>query len=313
MKPTQILKKELFLADIELKRYVSSCPRRYKRYPIDKRSGGKRIIAQPTPDLKAVQRLLVSQFLEKCLQVHECAMAYQVGKSIVDNAKIHSKNSYLLKMDFKDFFPSIRSKDLCHLLVAQGHLDQGDEIELRTISRVFFMLENDELVLSVGAPSSPFISNALLFEFDTIADEYCKEHGISFSRYSDDLTFSTNIKDALFAVPGFIKEALKAMEYPSLLVNDGKTVFSSRAHNRHVTGITLTNDGKLSIGRKKKRSIRTQVFLFSASRLSTQEARSLQGYISFARSVDAAFYSSLLSKYPVAMAQLEAANFGEIN
>jgi retron-type reverse transcriptase len=309
MKPTEILKKELFLTEFELKRYVSSCPRRYKRYPIDKRSGGRRIIAQPTPDLKSVQRLLVSQFLEKCLPVHDCATAYQVGKSIVDNAKPHSKNSYLLKMDFKDFFPSIHSRDLCHLLVEQGHISDSDEVELRTISRVFFMLENEDLVLSVGAPSSPFISNALLYKFDTITSEYCKDHDLSFSRYSDDLTFSTNRKGALFAVPNFIRKTLKAIDHPSLLVNDNKTVFSSKAHNRHVTGITLANDGKLSIGRSKKRSIRTQVFLFSASKLSAEEARSLQGYISFARSVDADFYKALLSKYPIAMAQLEASNF----
>lgn len=313
MKPTEIIKRELFLSNDELKRYVSTCPRRYKRYPIDKRSGGKRIIAQPTPDLKSVQRLLVSEFLLNCLPVHDCATAYQVGKSIVDNAKIHSKNSYLLKMDFKNFFPSIRSRDLCHILVSQGHLSEADEIELRTISRVFFMLENDDLVLSVGAPSSPFISNALLFEFDTIVNEYCKEHDLSFSRYSDDLTFSTNRKGALFSVPDFIKKTLKAMEHPSLLVNDDKTVFSSKAHNRHVTGVTLANDGKLSIGRNKKRSVRTQVFLFSQSKLTAKEARSLQGYISFARSVDSSFYNALLTKYPDAMARLESASFGEAN
>lgn len=310
MKPTEILKKELFLTDDELKRYVTSCPRRYKRYAINKRSGGIRMIAQPTPDLKSIQRLLVSEFLESCLPVHECAMAYQAGKSIVDNARVHSKNSYLLKMDFKDFFPSIRSQDLCHILVDQGHLSEDDEIELRTISRVFFMLEMDALILSVGAPSSPFISNALLFNFDTIANEYCQEHDLKFSRYSDDLTFSTSSKGALFAVPDFIRKTLKAIKHPSLSVNDDKTVFSSKAHNRHVTGITLTNDGNLSIGRSKKRSIRTQVFLFSASRLSIEEARSLQGYISFARSIDPVFYAALLSKYPDAMARLQAANFG---
>ncbi len=243
--------------------------------------------------------------------MHERATAYRAGKSIVDNAKIHSKNSYLLKMDFKDFFPSIRGRDLCHVLVSQGHVSEGDETELRTISRVCFMREDDDLVLSVGAPSSPFISNALLFDFDTIADKYCQEHEINFTRYSDDLTFSTNCKGALFSVPDFISKTLKAMEHPSLLVNDDKTVFSSKAHNRHVTGITLANDGNLSIGRSKKRSIRTQVFLFSASKLNDREARSLQGYIAFARSVDPAFHTALLSKYPDAMARLEAANFGK--
>lgn len=304
MKPTDIIASQLFLSPDELQRYISSCPRRYKKYPIKKRSGGVRIIAQPTPDLKLIQCLLQNEFLENILPIHKCATAYRSGVSIADNARPHSKNNYLLKMDFKDFFPSIRNEDLCNTLIRAGHIGENEESELRVISRIFFMLEDDRLILSIGAPSSPFISNALLYDFDVNVSNHCEANNIVFSRYSDDLTFSTNRKNILFGIPEFIRKTLENLEYPKLSINNAKTVYSSKAHNRHVTGITITNEGNLSIGRRKKRSVRTQVFLFSKGQLDPADAKKLQGYISFARSVDPAFYATLKSKYPKTMQRL---------
>ncbi|HCN8126267.1 TPA: RNA-directed DNA polymerase, partial [Escherichia coli] len=57
--------------------------------------------------------------------------------------------------------------------------------------------KNGALVLSVGAPSSPFISNIVMSSFDEEISSFCKENKISYSRYADDLTFSTNERDVL--------------------------------------------------------------------------------------------------------------------
>lgn len=310
MRPEEVLRKNLFISGDELNRYLSSCPRRYKHYKIDKRGGGKdnkRPISQPTPELKALQRTLLDEFLLKRLPVHEAAMAYKKDTSIADNAKIHARNSYLLKMDFENFFPSIKSLDLCNLLIDSGELDKDDQLDLRIVSRVFFMHEGPELVLSIGAPSSPFISNAMLFNFDSIVAERCRSLSISYSRYSDDLTFSTKVKDILFDIPAFIHETLQSIKYPKLSINERKTVFSSKAHNRHVTGVTLSNSGEVSLGRSKKRSLRTQVYLFSRGQLSLKEAAALQGYIAFSNSVEPKFVESLRGKYPGAMRALASA------
>ncbi|MCE8417595.1 retron St85 family RNA-directed DNA polymerase [Rhodovulum sulfidophilum] len=312
MRPKDVLRQNLFISGSELDRYLSSCPRRYKHYKIDKRGGekdSKRPISQPTPELKGLQRTLLDEFLLERLPVHEAAMAYKKDTSIADNAKVHARNPYLLKMDFENFFPSIKSFDLCSLLIDTGKLDKDDQLDLRIISRVFFMREGPELVLSIGAPSSPFISNAMLFNFDSIVTEHCSSLNISYSRYSDDLTFSTKEKGILFDIPTFIRETLKLIKYPKLSVNEKKTVFSSKAHNRHVTGVTLSNSGEISLGRSKKRSLRTQVYLFSRGQLLPKEAAALQGYIAFSNSVEPKFVESLLEKYPEAMRALAAARF----
>ncbi len=118
---------------------------------------------------------------------------------------------------------------------------------------------NEKLSLSVGAPSSPLISNFIMYIFDEKIEKYCKGNGISYTRYADDLTFSSNKKNVLFNVPLIVKKILKD-EYENLiLVNDLKTRFSSMAHNRHVTGVTINNDGDLSIGRDRKRLISAMI------------------------------------------------------
>lgn len=308
MKPLDILSENLLMPVPEILEYVARCPYRYKRFEIEKRNGGKRKIAQPTPDLKFVQRMLLDVYLKKILPVHDAATAYVQGGSIVKNAQIHSKNSYILKMDFKEFFSSIKSTDLELRMVKLSGLDDSDHINIHILSKVFFMRENDELILSMGAPSSPFISNAMLYDFDLKVSTLCSGLGISYSRYSDDLTFSSQKKGDLFGIPGEIKEITGALTSPNLFINEGKTIFTSKATNRRVTGVTINNQGELSLGRERKRSIRTLIYMYSKNELEMKEVYSLCGYLSYAKSVEPSFTKSLHTKYPKEMRELTSLN-----
>ncbi|HBB4912751.1 TPA: RNA-directed DNA polymerase, partial [Escherichia coli] len=91
--------------------FIFTAPYRYKVYPIPKRNGGFREIAQPSRALKFMQRIVIAE-LEKVLKVHENAYAYVKGRSIKDNVEKHQRNSYILKVDFCDFFNSINPCDL---------------------------------------------------------------------------------------------------------------------------------------------------------------------------------------------------------
>src|SRR5690606_27674917 len=70
-------------------------------------------------------------------------------------------------------------------------------------------ISGGKLVLSIGAPSSPLISNFIMFKFDDELNAECKKRGVKYTRYADDLTFSTNVKNALFEIPTLVKEQLK--------------------------------------------------------------------------------------------------------
>lgn len=300
MTPSEILCSRFSFSRAELFEYASTCPYRYKKYYIEKRGGrGVRLIAQPSKDLKVVQRIILKEFFRDKLKVHKCATAYKIGSSILKNAEPHLANEFLLKMDFKNFFPSLKAGDFDQFL-QKGEI-LNDENERALLCQIFFINSPGDNVLSIGSPGSPVISNAMLFGFDQALSERCQNAGITYTRYSDDMTFSTNERELLFSWPREVDGILNDLSQIELSINAEKTVFSSRKFNRHITGITITNDGKASLGRTKKREIRTRVFLTGQGVTSREELLSLNGYISFAKSVEPLFVTALLKKYPLQM------------
>ena len=299
MKITDYLSAELLIPKHLLLKYIKTAPYRYKEYTIPKRSGkGVRVIAQPASVLKTMQRMVRDKFLLE-LPVHDCAMAYREGLGIKDNAQAHLGNEYLLKMDFSDFFPSIVPADL------EAHMEKWlpslSRSEYYYLGKIFFWSRkySNFIRLSIGAPSSPFISNTLMYEFDCILAEHCKATGIIYTRYADDLTFTTDVKGALFDLPAMVEDICRKVAYPRLSVNKEKTVFSSKKNNRHVTGLVLANDGSVSLGRQRKRYIRSLVHRFTLNQLEYDEVLMLRGLVSFARHIEPEFYASMERKYGV--------------
>ncbi|ECJ9431255.1 RNA-directed DNA polymerase, partial [Salmonella enterica] len=206
---------------------------------------------------------------------------YKKGSSIKTNAQVHLHTKYLLKMDFENFFPSITPRlFFSKLRLANIDLTADDKVLLENI--LFFKSKrNSNLRLSIGAPSSPLISNFVMYFWDIEVQEICPKIGVNYTRYADDLTFSTNNKDVLFDIPDMLENVLPKYSLGRIRINHEKTVFSSKGHNRHVTGITLTNDNKLSIGRERKRKISAMIHHFINGKLSTDECNKLVGLLAF--------------------------------
>lgn len=287
------------LARTDVERIVRTAPKRYKTYRVPKRSGGERTIAQPARELKDLQYFLMSELLSK-LPFHRVATAYRKGLSIRDNAKVHAANNVILKMDFRDFFGSVRPQDFDGLCADNKiELSDGDR---EFCHKVLFWQERrgGGLKLSIGAPSSPMLSNAVMYAFDELVSQMCQRRLIAFSRYADDLTFSSDNFDALFDIQQQIPDLLRNLRYPVVYLNSEKTVLVSKKHRRTVTGLVLTNDGKVSLGRDRKRQIRAGVHTFLNGRLDDQEAEALRGQLAFANSAEPDFVERLRSHYGTA-------------
>lgn len=297
MSISTILAKKLHITEPQLELLCLNAPKKYKVYSIPKRSMGRRVIAQPTKKLKEVQRAALD-YLSPYLDVHFSAYAYRKGVGIKNNANEHKSNSYLLKMDFQNFFNKIKP-DLFFRKLKQKipELNYRDEELLRNI---FFwkpgLKRSKTLVLSVGAPSSPHISNFVMFEFDSKMEFLCASMGVKYTRYADDLTFSTNKKELLFQIPKIVR-GLLSNYMTSLSINDSKTVYSSRAHNRHVTGVTITNSGTLSLGRKKKKHISSLIFKFSNNSIEHEDLSLLRGMLGHAKYIEPDFVNRMIVKY----------------
>ncbi|TBT21919.1 RNA-directed DNA polymerase, partial [Vibrio parahaemolyticus] len=144
----------------------------YKVYDIPKRTNGVRTIAQPSSFVKDVQKVITKVFLSE-FTPSDASFAYIEGKSIVDNAAIHKDNKWILKIDFKDFFPSIKPEDLFNFLEKEEI--KLSEFDKKIISSYLFRLNNRKLELSIGAPSSPVISNLVMKELDQEIIHFCEE------------------------------------------------------------------------------------------------------------------------------------------
>lgn len=294
------LSKGLHKAESEVVHFLSSAPRKYKVFKIPKRTHGFRIIAQPSKELKEYQRMFLKLYT---LPIHQVAMAYRAGIGIRENALAHSKNQFLLKIDLENFFNSITPL-IFWRAIEKSELPYSwctSILEKSYVEKLLFWqpVKRSErsLMLSVGAPSSPSISNFCLYEFDRVLFEKCIKNKITYTRYADDLTFSTNEEKVMGFLPSFISELLRELFGGRLKINHGKTVFSSKKHNRHVTGITINNEGCLSLGRERKRYIKHLVNNYRLNIIDVADLNYLRGMLAFSLHVEPDFVERLKEKY----------------
>lgn len=297
------LLEEIPISRDDLSTIIATASRRYKVYSIPKKSGaGMRVIAQPAPEVKILQKILVEKII--CdWPVHSAATAYRLRSSIRAHVAIHADSRYLLKLDFRNFFPSIGADDIRRHAIRYSNLS---EIDLKLLTRILCWRnkETGEYCLSVGAPSSPFVSNSVVYDLDATISDICSRRNIAYSRYADDLAFSTSAPNVLDNLRRELVDVLNALPYPRLLINDQKTVNVSRRFKRTLVGLTLTADGKVSLGRDRKRTLRAQVHAFCADKLLTNEVDHLNGMLAFAWSIEPTFVTTLLSRYSLEKTQL---------
>lgn len=277
-----------------LARLAGSASHRYKTYSIPKRKGGFRKIHHPSRPLKFIQRWLVDN-LFKYLPIHDAVYSYRSGRGIKDLADLHVRNNYLLRVDFQDFFPSISGSDVTRLLSTNKHrfpiTFSAEDYQLITS----FVCRDNQL--TIGAPSSPIISNAIMYDFDAQWFEKSRQIGVTYARYADDLYFSTNVPNTLQDLLRDLQFDLQQRESPRLRINESKTVFTSRKRRRAVTGLVLTSTNEISVGRVRKRYVKSLVYKFAQNILEEEKVAYLRGYLSYIQAVEPSFFKRLVEKY----------------
>jgi hypothetical protein len=276
---------------------IRSAPHRYKVYQIEKRKAGQfRTIAQPAKEVKALQYWVMNRVLSG-FELHPAATGYREGRSIAHNARPHARGRFLLKLDFKDFFPSLKARDF-KLFLKKTKTNLGKE-DIEALCRILFWKPkgSQDLCLSIGAPTSPMLSNILMLDFDRHISAVCAAHGVTYTRYADDLSFSANSSDQLEIVENAVVDLCRRSKSPSLTLNQDKTVRVSKKDARRVTGLVLTNDRKVSLGRDEKRRIRAWVHHFVTNRLDADQIPKLRGMLNYVNSVEPTFVRRIQSKY----------------
>ena len=278
-------------------KHLPALPRMNTRsIQFQKRTGGYREIHHPSRRLKALQRWLLSNIIE-ALPVHPAAAAYRRNRSIFENARAHAASRYLLRMDLENFFPSITSVDVRQYI--KGHSAFFLEWTEPDIN-VFCGIVCRNSRLTIGAPTSPALSNSICYDLDVNLHALCENSGVAYTRYADDLFFSTVQREVLFQTEKDVIEIVDKLKIPAnLKVNGHKTRHSSKRGSRRVTGIVLGSDGAPHVGRGLKRKIRALIHRFDS--LDEPNKASLAGLIAYAIGFEPAFLNRLIDKYGLPM------------
>ena len=290
----ELLSKQSGISVPRLNYTAHNASERYKLYKIAKRRGGTRDIAHPSRQLKAIQRWINTALFSN-LPIHESATAYKRGASIKLNAMAHVGSYYTTRIDFEDFFHSFNILDI-KLFLQTKNREKNLELsraDINFISKI--VCRNGQL--TIGAPSSPYLTNCMMFEFDEQMAKICTDKGAIYTRYADDIFVSGKTKDSIANIELDVKQIVETIDYLNLQINPEKTRHLGKKFKRQITGLVLTSDNKISLGRDRKRYIKSLVFRYKENHLQKDELLKLRGLISFASDVEPAFKQTLLRKY----------------
>lgn len=219
------------------------------------------------------------------LPVHMSAQGYVRLRSILSNVRVHSHFAYSVRVDLSNFFPSIRPEDV--LQVVERRMGKLSPQAAQFITDALFVEYRSGCKgLAVGAPSSPAASNAVMFGIDSALTAFAIARNGCYTRYADDLVFSTDSKGESARFVEEVDRVLSTTLCPRLHINRRKTSYSSRATRRVITGLVVTPDSAVSVGRRNKRFVRKLLFDLSENRLDSDSSGYLQGYLGFLKGVE---------------------------
>lgn len=216
----------------------------YRDFTILKKNGEPRVLSEPLPSLKEIQNWILTDILYKH-KVSRYAKGYIPNRSIKDHVRYHTNEKKVLTLDIKKFFNSISFELVENIFLEIGY----SNIVSNLLAKLCFFKKE----LPQGAPTSPFISNIILINFDDSISKYCTENKIKFTRYADDLAFSGNIqKTALIKV---VRDELRKV---GLLLNNDKINLMKHNQPQIVSGIIVNK--KAQVPKIKRNQIRNEMF-----------------------------------------------------
>ena len=205
----------------------------YTKKKIPKRQGGFRTLYTPDPLLKYVQRQILRRVLVQ-FPVSGCACAYRSGGSTRANAIPHVGKEKILKLDIHDFFASISYISVCQRAFPGTIFPPQVQTLLASLCCYDSMLPQ-------GAPTSPYISNLVMKPFDGYMEEWCRQRGISYTRYCDDMTFSGSF-DAR-EVTAKVRAFLLCLGFE---LNEKKSRLITQGGRQEVTGLVVNDHVQVS-------------------------------------------------------------------
>jgi hypothetical protein len=281
----------------------------YYRFTIPKRDGSPRPIWAPLPKLKAAQHWILHNIIEK-LPVHGAAHGFLAGRSILTNAAAHTDARIVLKMDIKDFFPTVTFPRVKGVFRKAGYREQ-----IATLLALLCTEAPREIVrhdgndfyvalgprcLPQGAPTSPALTNTLCLSLDRRVTALAKRFGWRYTRYADDLTFSLPNSHAgpplLGTLQGLVKKIVAAEGFA---VHPTKTRVDRKGGRQRVTGLVVNGSVPPRVPRALRRQLRAAAHNLGKSKSLKvgDNVERLAGLAAFVHMTDPALGARLMEQF----------------
>lgn len=231
----------------------------YKIYKIKKRNGKYRNICEPSSNLKQIQKRILTNILNN-KSISKYAKAYHKGVGLKDNAIPHINKEMILKLDIKDFFENISFVDIYNSCFSIEYFP-------KSVGMILTYLCTYDNHLTQGSPTSAYISNLVMKEFDEELGNWCNLKNISYTRYSDDMTFSGE-----FNPSELIVKVRKMLYKLGLELNNNKIHIVHKSSSQNVTGIVVNE--KLQVNIKYRNKIRQEIYYIKKFGLSSHMKKS---------------------------------------
>lgn len=217
----------------------------YHNVFIPKSDGSKRKLSVPDLILKKAQRSIADNILAQ-YPISRYAKAYKVGSSVQKNAQPHVGKKKILKLDIEGFFDHILYSQVKNTVFYKEKFSEPIRVLL---SMLCYYKES----LPQGAPTSPAITNIIMYDFDETVGDFCIKKKIAYTRYCDDMTFSGCFDER--GIISFVKGELRKL---GLFLKNRKTAVISASKRQVVTGIVVNE--KMNVTKDYKKTIRQEIY-----------------------------------------------------
>jgi hypothetical protein len=279
----------------------------YRRFVIPKRGGGERAIWAPLPTLKAAQHWILRNVVEK-LPVHGAAHGFLPGRSTLSNASIHTGARLVVKMDVKDFFPTVTLKRVKGIFRKAGYREQVATLlallcteaprEVVQQDGQTYYVSLGPRCLPQGAPTSPALTNTLCLRLDRRLSGLAKRFGYRYTRYADDLTFSLPANhEGQPQLGTLMGQVRRIVEAEGFRLHPDKTRVHRRGGRQQVTGLVVNGDGAPRVPRALRRRLRAAIHNLGKGKPlpEGETVERLAGYAAYVHMTDARLGASLFA------------------
>lgn len=320
------------LKEIERKNGTSNISKSYTIHVVKKRNGEKRIISEPSPSIKLIQKGLLYLFTNACeilaekpkmlsfdqSDYHSSLYKYEYtygmnsygfekSKNIILNAKKHKDSNYFFKTDIQHFFDSIDYRMVFKTVLYAMKLNE-DYFKIKLLNNNKFKMKFAKVAttflccngsLATGSPASPALANLYMRNFDFKLQTWLTKRilnngqNLIYTRYADDIIISSN-KWISSTVGSKVESLLKEF---GLQMHPEKTHYQTCKSKNVITGINVTAEGKLTVGRKKKEEIKKMLYQTFIKNDDSIELNQLIGNIIYLFSVEEDYCRTIIKKY----------------